>query len=121
MIKMVALMSRRPGMSRDDFIDYYETKHVPLILRYVTQVADYRRSYVLPSEAISLSEKSPEGAMPPFDVITEGWFKDRHAFDAMRASLAEPEAAARVAADEANFLDRGRMMAFLVDERRSGS
>jgi hypothetical protein len=59
--------------------------------------------------------------MPSFDVITEGWFSDRHAFDAMRASLTEPEAAARVAADEEDFLDRRKMMAFLVDERRSGS
>jgi len=30
MFKVIALLSKKPGLSRDDFIEYYETKHVPL-------------------------------------------------------------------------------------------
>ena len=30
MLKLILLFRRKPGMSRADFIDYYETVHAPL-------------------------------------------------------------------------------------------
>lgn len=31
MIKLILLAKRQTGMSQDDFIDYYENRHAPLV------------------------------------------------------------------------------------------
>jgi hypothetical protein len=56
-------------------------------------------------------------AAPDFDVITEIDFRDRMAHDATMALGARPEIAARIAEDEARFLDRARSRMFLVETR----
>ena len=76
MVKMIALLRRKAGMSREDFIQYYETKHVPLILKHVKIMADYRRSYVVPGNMdVFALERDPTAslsALNTFDVLTEG-------------------------------------------------
>lgn len=116
MIKFVALLTRKPGMSRADFINYYETRHAKLVsqLTPITYGA-YRRNYVeqegpVPAAVVSL---------PPCDVITELEFPDRQAFDRFMASLALPANAAAIAKDEENFLDRSKHRFFTVEVHSS--
>ena len=46
MIKMVFMLKRRPGMSRADFIQYYESHHARLGEKYVPNAVRYvRRSH----------------------------------------------------------------------------
>lgn len=121
MIKLVACFRFKPGMSREDGIRYYETRHVPLINEVLPlHFADYRRNYNVPNSMFF--PEHMEGAPPPppgFDMMTELWMEDQAQYDAMTAAMADPAVGPRVAADEANFLDRSSMMMFLVDERRS--
>jgi uncharacterized protein (TIGR02118 family) len=119
MIKMVALFKKKPGMSREDFIEYYETRHVPLILEVLPDTfKDYRRSYILFDQMFFPEHMEGTPPAPPqFDMMTELWMESREKFDEMNAAMSDPAIGDRVAKDEANFLDRSSMVMFLVDER----
>ena len=123
MLKMVALFRFKPGLAREEGISYYETRHVPLICELLPGFfLDYRRSYPEP-EAMFFPDhiEGAPPAPPSFDVITELWLESRAKFDEMGARMADPLLGARVAEDEARFLDRSSMVMFLVDERRTST
>ena len=114
-VKSIALLRRRADLSREAFIDYYETRHVPLIRSLLPGIVDYRRNFADFDGAYVNA-----GAAPfDFDVVTELWFADRAAYDQAMARVADPAIGARIAADEENFLDRSGTRMFLVEERVS--
>jgi uncharacterized protein (TIGR02118 family) len=115
MIKTIAFLKARAGLSREDFIRYYETRHAPLILSIAPQVCDYRRNFLVTQGAIV----APGAAALDFDVVTELWYPDRSAFAAAMAAFTDPENAARIAADEENVFDRSRTRFFVVEEHSS--
>ncbi len=121
MLKMVALFRFKPGLSREDGIRYYETRHVPLICELLPGFfLDYRRSYLEPGSNFFPDHiEGAAPALPAFDVMTELWMESRAKFDEMGAKMGDAEIGRRVAEDEANFLDRSSMVMFLVDERRT--
>lgn len=112
-IKMICMIRRRPGMSRDDFIDYYETAHSRLAARHLPMIAGYHRSYMLPNGA-SAPRQIPA---LDIDVMTEMWFRSQADFDAMQVALTDPALGAMFAADEEKLFDRKNIQMFLVDER----
>jgi hypothetical protein len=111
--KVMALLGKKPGLSKAEFIDHYENRHVPLIKGMFDGIVEYRRSYVDLTGAILSDGVAP----PDFDVVTELWFKDRAGYEAMLAGPGNPEIAKRVADDEDHFLDRTKTRFFVVDER----
>ena len=115
MYKSIALLKCKPGLSREEFISYYENNHAPLILRTLPGVRGYCRNCIDPEGAFVSAGAAPRD----FDVITELWFADRAAYDAAMQHHARPEVAAAIAADEENFLDRSKTRMFVVDERDS--
>ena len=118
MIKVVTLINRKPGLSLDQFIDYYENTHVPLVNFLMPFMVDYRRSYVREMLLYVRETALAAAAANPldFDVMTEAWFANRDCFDSFMAALSEPVANARVVADEEKFMDRSRLRVFLVEE-----
>jgi uncharacterized protein (TIGR02118 family) len=112
MVKVFGFLTKREGMQMQDFIDYYETHHVPLIRRLAPTPRVYKRRYLVRDD-----ELTKQGGAVDFDVMTELEFSDRDAFLAWMAQLSAPNAGAQVAADEAKFLDRSRTRAYVVDER----
>jgi uncharacterized protein (TIGR02118 family) len=110
--KAMAVMAKKPGLSKSEFIDYYENHHVPLIKSMFGGIAEYRRSYVDLTGAIL----APEVEKPDFDVVTELWFKTRGDYEAMLAGPGDPTVSQKVADDEARFLDRSKTRFFIVDE-----
>lgn len=113
MIKAIALLKARADLSREAFIEYYETRHVPLMRSILPETLEYRRNYIQLEGAFIY----PGASAPDFDVITEMWYADRASYDRMMAIATRPEVAQRIAADEENFLDRSMTRMFLVDER----
>ena len=111
MIKVIALLRRKEGLSREAFIAYYETRHAPLIRSLLPGIADYRRNYVDRAGAF----ESPVAAVD-FDSVTEMRFASRADYDAFLAVAAWPEVAAAIAADEENVFDRAATRMFVVDE-----
>jgi hypothetical protein len=104
MPKLVVLISKRPEISRDDFIAYYEANHAPLAKRLLPMIGRYTRSFL------------PEGHGADFDVVTEIWFADDAAYAEFRTRMADPVIIAAIRADEANFLLSDRVRSWLVLE-----
>jgi uncharacterized protein (TIGR02118 family) len=121
MIKVVALLRKKEGMPRDDFISYYENRHAPLAQKLIGMGHDYRRNYVYAMQGgdKEMVENSDFDVMehPDFDVMAEVWFPDRTAYEASRATSSEVRA--QLILDEEHFLDRSATRVYLVDERVS--
>jgi EthD domain len=125
MYKVVAFLCRKPGLTRSEFIDYYERQHIPRILGLERQPVGYRRTYPIPHDADTAAsvradadvrvDEQREAVLPEdFDVITELEFASRADYDAWAAEAYAP--ASGIAADEANFLDRSRTRSYPVEQ-----
>jgi ketosteroid isomerase-like protein len=116
MFKCIALLKRKDGLSREAFIDYYETRHAPLIRRLLPGIIDYRRNFIELDGAFLY----PAAAPIDFDVITEIRLADRAAYDRFIARASEPDIARLIAEDEENLFDRDSIRMVVVDERGAG-
>jgi EthD domain len=129
--KLICMMKRKPGMSRREFRDYYETHHAPMGDVAMANARRYVRRYLQPLSELSW-DKSLKDAMlniggkdvlgedaAEFDVITEAWFEDRAAFEQAFLAMGRPEFLTQALADEANFLDMTKSRMFTVEERES--
>lgn len=104
MIKLVYCITRKPGLSPEEFSRYWEHVHGPIGRR----IPGLRR--LVQGHAIA----HPEGFPPAdFDGAAELWFDDLAALEAARRS---PEWRASTA-DEANFVDPARRAFFVTVER----
>jgi hypothetical protein len=106
---MLSYLVKREGMSADEFVDYYENHHVPLILSLAPPPAVYKRHYLQRGDAFNLGEATID-----FDVVTEQQFEDRTAFQSWIEAVTSGDNGDRVAADEARFLERSQTRASVV-------
>lgn len=114
-VKLLTLLHRKPGMSRQAFIDRYESIHSKLGVKYLKGYAShYVRRYMRPAGTEALS-----AANLPADVLMEIWFPDSAVMAACMASLMEPSAQREIVADEELMFDRSKMVSFIVDEYAS--
>jgi hypothetical protein len=105
-----AYLKKRDDLTMESFIDYYETHHVPLVLSLAPPPLVYKRHYLMRGDEFSAGEDDLD-----FDVVAEFAWADRSAQEAWIAAIGA--AADRVAADEANFLDRSRLRSVLIEQR----
>ena len=108
MIKVFGYLKRKPGLSLQEFADYYEHNHVPLVLSKAFMPMVYKRNYIRRGDDFNI-----EGNEISFDCMTELVFADRDDLSAWMASLGVDE----IARDEENFIDRAATRAYVVDER----
>ena len=124
MLKLIATMKRKEGVSLAEFRDYYENNHTRLTHHVAEFMADYRRSYPRPNPADPSRVYNPSGAElitpdnAPFDCMTEIWFENEDALKGLFAVMARPEVAAEFAADEERFIDRSRTRIVVCEECR---
>ncbi len=111
MFKVFAFLTKREGLGMQEFIDYYEGKHIPLILSLAPTPLIYKRRYLVRDQELTKS-----GNIVDYDVMTELGFADQEAFAAWTGKLFAPGIAEQVAEDEARFLDRSRTRAYVVQE-----
>jgi len=45
-VKLMAFLKAARGLSRERFVDHYETRHVPLVREIMPGIIDYRRSSI---------------------------------------------------------------------------
>ena len=115
MIKIVTLLTRKPGMSREAFIEHYETHHRKIGEKYLSGFATkYQRRYMQ-----SAGFREQDGAAPPFDVLMEIWYPDQEALNGALAVLSTEEAQAEIAADEERLFDRKLIRSYTVEEYES--
>jgi len=92
MVKTITFIKRKPGMDREEFGNYWRTRHAPI----VTRLPGLRR-YV---QCHTIDSGYRKGE-PVYDGVAQVWFDST---DAMRATASSAEYRA-VRADEPNFLD----------------
>ena len=119
MIKLINLLHKKPDINWEFFVDYYEHKHVPLVMDTIPEIERYVRNFVARDGAVQLAHVEHAIAGADFDVLTEFWFADRPAFDSMMTRMQDPVIAACIAKDEGVFLDRTRARVFTVEEHVS--
>jgi uncharacterized protein (TIGR02118 family) len=104
MIKLVYCITRRRGMTLDEFSRYWREVHGPIGRR----IPGLRR--LVQSHPVA---HPPDMAPPAFDGMAELWFDDLAALQQARQSR-EWRASSL---DEANFIDETRTAMFLTEER----
>ena len=119
MIKIVILIKKKPGMSREDFIKHYETSHAPWGKKNLGHLwTKYVRNYPK-----GLMEYQPEANSydDSYDAITEIWLKDEAAMAEMERIINIPENNKWVLADEEKFQDRLKTRLLIVEEVDNGT
>lgn len=116
MLKRIALITRKPGMSKQEFLDYWNGIHGPLVsqhpnvLRYVQDNIVLKERFVDrnpdPVNPLPASYQGPE-----VDGIAELWFESRAAMDELYAS---PHAKLMLQDGLAHI---GTITTFIVEER----
>ena len=101
MIKFTILLTRKPTLSHDEFVDHHRRVHADLFMSVPAVRANVRRyvqQHALPVELPGL---------PParYDGITELWFDDA---DDIARVFTDPVYLERIRPDEASFLDLER-------------
>ena len=109
MIKAIALIKRKPGTSQEEFTRHYEEVHAPLAWKHLPMIKRYVRNHVI-------HMAGTEGL--GFDCITELWF-DSMEDAAKLMEFVQSDAGQVIRDDEEKFLDRDKIVFFLVDEKAS--
>ena len=113
--KILLFMKRKPGMTMEQFMDYYENHHVPLCLKYSSAVNRYIRRFITPlphAESGTCDEL-------PYDVVTELWFDDEAVFKGTAEYLATHVMPDEVVQDELNLFHRPTMRMATVTEHET--
>lgn len=107
-VKAFAFLTAKEGLSRAEYVDYYENKLVPLTVRLMTGVLDYRRNHIVTDGSF--------GEAPEFATITEFWFRDRASFDKTLTLLDDPETSHLLFEAESKVFDMEKTRMFLAEE-----
>jgi hypothetical protein len=106
MIKQIACIKAKQGLTRDDFISHYENVHAPLSRSLFPMFSRYQRNFLDKRGAISMG----------FDVIAEMWFANKEDYAAFIAKVTSPEVRKILQEDEDTFIDIKATKAFTVEE-----
>jgi EthD domain len=111
-ITIITLLKRRAGLSKADFIAYYEAHHRLIgekaLRGYATR---YIRRFLHPADGTEQHEDA--------DVVLEIDFPDEATRDACFTAMADEATMAEIVADEEKLFDRSRIRTFTVEERAS--
>jgi uncharacterized protein (TIGR02118 family) len=103
MVKTFNFFKRKPGLSVEDFRNYWLNEHAAII-RAIPEMRKYVASITLPS--------AYRNREPLYDGISEAWFEDETVIRATADSA--PRRAAH--ADDAKFVDMSKAGSISVDE-----
>src|SRR5258706_11806269 len=106
-MKTLALIVRRPDLTRDEFRDHYEDVHAPLAVRTLLEgTTRYVRNHL----------REELFGRPTFDVVSAFWYRDAAAaVGVMRRT--ETPAGDAIRRDELTFMDKPANTFFAVTER----
>jgi len=116
MIKRITIMTRRPGMTREAFADYWTRVHAPLLAshpavkRLVLNVTERFVRFSVRNEDRNDPLRSTIVTQTP-DGFVELWFANREDMEAMYSS----DFTKKLVADAEHFV--GAIATFVVDER----
>ncbi|KAI1203689.1 EthD domain-containing protein [Nemania serpens] len=120
---------RKPGVTPEQFKSHYDGTHMPLVreLAGAHFPLSHTRRYIHRSENQADGNTARNSCTPAtviigtqkdfdYDAVAELTFEDEAAFHTFYGIVEQPENAAKIAADEENFLDRSRLTAVVVGD-----
>lgn len=110
MIKVIALIKRKAGISRQDFVSHYEEIHVPLAVNGIPSFAGYVRNHII----VAFVKRDPA-----FDCLSEFWYPTTENLQKVLEFL-KSDASQIIHQDERTFMDTNGNLHFRVSERISG-
>ena len=112
MIKTIARLKRKKGMSREEFLYHYEKVHAPLALsKNMPGVRKYVQNHPINIEGTGFDNE--------IDGISEMWFDDIESFQAFEKWLASSPEAEELRQDSDLFLDSGERLPLFVAEEHT--
>jgi ketosteroid isomerase-like protein len=117
LLKVMLLLKRHPSLSMAEFVERYESMHVPAVMKNATKLRHYERHYLHPGRHVIFGD---EVAEPEYDVLTELWYDDMAALDEQQDWLrSHPDRVAAVIEDEGSLFDRTKSRLAFVEDRLS--
>ena len=112
MFEVMILIRRKPGMSMEEFVRYYETAHAPLGASKVPNMKRYVRHFLRPyGNAVYGTDPASQE-----DFVTELWFDDEADFQSGVAYPTAPETARIIGEDEDKLFDKSSIRFYVVQE-----
>jgi hypothetical protein len=104
MFKQICFFRKRPDMTIEEFMDYYENQHSKLAARKklepsMPNAVRYVRRYLTPE----LNPVTLEAIDPGYDCIMEIWWNSREDFENSRKILRDPARLEALKEDERNL------------------
>lgn len=117
MIKMVYCLTRKEGLSREQFQDYWRGQHADIVKARAKAIGMKRyvqsHSYNTPMNAgMSSARGAPEG----YDGIMEGWWDSEEQAMAAMTTAEGGQAMVELLDDEKIFIDHARSPIFMTRE-----
>jgi hypothetical protein len=121
-------ITRKPSLTREEFKDYYENTHIPLLKSLVGPLfpLHHTRQYFARTDRKGfggpanrdhpnyLLRGAPEGF--DYDVIAELTWENEKTFHDFYKAIYETDVAAQLALDKEHFLDSGSLRSVVVGE-----
>ncbi|MGR8921224.1 MAG: EthD domain-containing protein [Gammaproteobacteria bacterium] len=106
MIRIAFALRRKAGMSREEFQDYWQNVHGPLVARHSTtlKIHRYIQLHTLEDPINDALAEARGGMEPIYDGMAELWWKDEDALNAF-STEAGAAAGAELLEDENKFID----------------
>ncbi len=105
MVKLIYCITRKQGLSVEEFQRYWRVTHGPIAGR-ISGLRRYVQCHTVP-------ESYTGDRAPAYDGAAELWFDD---MDALREAMASPEVEA-AREDERNFIDHSRVFSIITEEK----
>lgn len=118
MIKLVFALHRLPGMSLEEFQDYWWTTHAPLVRERAPtlKIARYVQSHALET-AMDDAMRNSRDAQPKYDGFAELTWESEADLEFAMTDEAALKAGAELLDDERKFIDLKRTSLTFVRER----
>ena len=120
MIKVIGLLRRKPGISREEFLRHWKDHHGALAMR-VPEFARHVRKYVqvhrVSIPQLDAQERYNQTGLPmEYDGAVEMWFDSPESMQKAFAALADPVACKELREDEDRFIDGKNTLSVMVGE-----
>jgi uncharacterized protein (TIGR02118 family) len=116
MFKLVYCLRRKPGMSVEEFQQYWREVHAPLVAERaeLLGIKRYVQAHSTLPDLIPVLQQRNGGSPDPYDGVAEIWFET---LDSMGGDdPAVQQAAADLLADEGNFIDLAQSPLWIAQE-----
>ena len=117
MIRLIYVLRRLPGMSLEEFQEYWRVNHGSLVARHAASLGidRYIQLHTLESPAND-GMRDSRGLMEPYDGVAELWFDNQDELQAEANTTQRQEAALELLEDERKFIDFTRSSMWMATD-----